>query len=100
MPALLDRLRGQYTAAQDRYRALEALISDQDRDPTEVEQGELDALRATMTGLQPRIVESVELERSLSAGTEALASVPSGPSPARRDHPSPRRPDAPAEAYR
>lgn len=99
MPALLDRLRTQYTQAQDRYRALEGLIADADRDPTEVEQGELDALRSTMTQLQPRIVESVELERSLSAGTEALSSVPVGAPPARRDAP-PRRPDAPAERFR
>jgi HK97 family phage major capsid protein len=99
MPALLDRLRSQYTAAQDRYRALEALIAESDRDPSEVEQGELDALRATMTQLQPRITESVELERSLNVGMEALATVPAGV-PARRDAQPARRPDQPAERFR
>jgi len=62
MPALLDRMRSQYTSAQDRYRALEALIADADRDPTDVEQGELDSLRASMTALQPRILEAVRFE--------------------------------------
>lgn len=91
MPALLDRLRSQYTAAQDRYRALETLIADADRDPTDVERGELDALRSQMTDLQPRITESVDLERSLTVGLEALASVPSGAPPARRE-PAQRQP--------
>lgn len=100
MPALLDRLRTQYTSAQERYRALESLISDADRDPTEVERGELEALRSTMTDLQPRITESVELERSLTAGMEALATVPAGAPPARRDAPAPRRQDVPAERFR
>lgn len=101
MPALLDRMRDQYTAAQDRYRALEALVAEADRDPTDVERAELDSLRSTMTTLQPRIVESVELERSLSAGSEALASVPTGALPtARRDRP-PATPAAnPAERFR
>lgn len=100
MPALLDRLRTQYTQAQERYRALEAHVADADRDPTEVEQGELDALRSTMTGLQPRITETVELERSLTAGMQALGSVPEG-TPARRDpaRPAP-APRQPAETFR
>jgi HK97 family phage major capsid protein len=100
MPALLDRLRSQYVTAQDRYRSIEALVAEADRDPTDVEQGELDSLRATMTTLQPRIVEAVELERSLSVGTEALASVPAVPAsggrpPARRDSVP-----APADTFR
>lgn len=84
MPGLLDRLRTQYTSAQDRYRALESLIADADRDPTEVEQGELDNLSASMRTLQPRIIEATELERSLTAGMQALATVPAGALPAAR----------------
>lgn len=100
MPALLDRLRTQYTAAQDRYRALETLISEADRDATEVEQGELDALRSQMTTLQPRIVESVELERSLGAGMAALDSVPAGVPAARREQQPARRPGVPGDTFR
>lgn len=99
MPALLDRLRTQYTSAQERYRAIEALVSEADRDPTDVEQGELDSLRTSMTALQPRITEAVDLERSLAAGTEALASVPAGAPPARREAGAPAR-GAPGEAFR
>lgn len=101
MPALLDRLRTQYQASADRYRALEALVAEADRDPTEVEQGELDSLRATMTGLQPRITEAVELERSLNTGMEALASVPAGATPATSPRPpAPHRATNPAERFR
>lgn len=97
---MLDRLRNSYTQAQERYRSIESLIATEDREPTDVEQGEMDALRATMTSTQPRILEAVELERSLAAGTEALASVPAGsgslPASPRRD----RSPHNPAEAFR
>ena len=99
MPALLDRLRTQYTAAQDRYRALEALIADADRDPTEVEAGELASLTEQMRSLQPRITESVELERSLSAGMEALATVPAGATAPRRESAPPSHRN-PAESFR
>ena len=62
MPALLDRLNRQMTEAQDRYRSLETIISDEDRDPSDIERGEMDALRSRMENLAPQIVESVEME--------------------------------------
>jgi hypothetical protein len=82
MPAMLDRLNRQMTEAQDRYRSLETLIADEDRDPTDVEQGEMNALRSRMTELQPRILETVELERRLNDSASALASVPAATVPA------------------
>ncbi len=45
MPAMLDRLRTDFTQSTDRYRALEDLITGEDREPTEVEQGELEDLQ-------------------------------------------------------
>ena len=88
MPAVLDRLRSQFTSAQDRYRALEALIETDDRDPSDVERGELDSLATQLRDIQPRINEAVELERSLTAGSCALASMPSheGRTSSRRRH--------------
>src|SRR5262245_38770110 len=88
MPAMLDRLRSQFTAAQERYRSLEAVFTEADREPNDVERGEMDSLRTQMTELQPRIIEAVELERSLAAGSEALASIPAG-------RPAPRSPQQP-----
>jgi HK97 family phage major capsid protein len=99
MPSVLDRLRTEYTTAQDRYRAVEALAADEDRDPTDAEQAELDQLAERLRGLQPRIVGQTELERTLAAGNEALAGLPSVPvpgRPARREAQAPR----PAERYR
>jgi HK97 family phage major capsid protein len=79
---MLDRLNRQMTEAQDRYRSLESLIAEEDRDPTDVEEGEMKALRSRMTELQPRILETVELERRLNDSASALASVPAATVPA------------------
>jgi hypothetical protein len=96
---MLDRLRTQFTASQERYRSIETLIAQDDRDPTDVERGEMESLRGTMTELQPRIIEAVELERSLAAGSEALATVPASAPLVPRG--SPRVPAAsPAERFR
>lgn len=76
MPALLDRLNRQMTEAQDRYRALETLTTDEDRDPSDIERGEMDALRSTMERLAPQILESVEMERRLNTSAEAMATLP------------------------
>lgn len=89
MPALLDRMNRQMAEAQERYRSLETLITGEDRDPSDVERGEMDHLRARMEELQPQIIQSVELERRLNASTEAVATLP--PSTAllpRRERPS------------
>ena len=90
MPALLDRLNRQMTEAQERYRALESLTTSEDRDPTDVERGEMDHLRARMTELMPQINEHVELERRLSATALAIEGLPNTPAPSR-----PRTPAAP-----
>src|SRR5262249_14657322 len=79
MPVMLDRLNRQMTEAQDRYRSLEQLLADEDRDPTEVESGEMTALRSRMTELQPRIIETVDLERRLNDSASAMASLPAVP---------------------
>jgi HK97 family phage major capsid protein len=55
-----------------------------------MEQAELDSLAGQLRSMQPRIEETVELERSLAAGGNALANVPvyqpapGGGAPARR----------------
>jgi HK97 family phage major capsid protein len=98
---MLERLRSDFTTSTDRYRALEELIANEDRDPTEVEQGELDALGERLRSLQPRIQEATELERSLTAGATAFASVPNTPVPSSRTRTSqPQRAERPGERFR
>jgi HK97 family phage major capsid protein len=99
MPATLDRLRSDFTATQTRYRTLEELIAGEDRDPSEIEQGELDAMAARLRSLQPSIEEAVELERSLAAGATALASLPVLAPPQARGR-QPQRDETPAERFR
>lgn len=85
MPDFLDRLNRQMTEAQDRYRSLESLTSGEDRDPTDIERGEMDALRSRMEALAPQILETVDMERRLSASAQAVATLPpSVPATARR----------------
>jgi hypothetical protein len=99
MPAHLDRLRTQLTTAQDRYRALEGILADADRDPNEAESAEMTQLGETMRSLQPRIEEAVGVERSLSAGVTALGTLPvSQPGTGGRRPPA-REPN-PAERFR
>lgn len=95
MPALLDRLNRQMTEAQDRYRALETLIADEDRDPSEIERGEMDNLRSSMERLAPQILESVEMERRLNSSAAAVASLPAATPGAPR---APRTPTPPRSA--
>jgi HK97 family phage major capsid protein len=97
MPAVLDRLSTQLNAAQDRYRAIEEIIATEDRDPNESERAEMTSLGEQMRALQPRIEEAVGLERSLSAGTSALGSLPmTQPTSGRRAQRQP----SPAERFR
>jgi HK97 family phage major capsid protein len=96
---MLERLRAQFTTSTDRYRALEDLIANEDRDPTEIEQGELDSLGESLRSLQPRIEEATQLERSLSAGSTALATMPSNPVPSSRTR-TPQRIERPEERFR
>ena len=99
MPALLERLQVQLTTSQERYRALEDILATEDRDPNEAESAELANLGEQMRALQPRIEEAVQVERSLSAGTTALGSLPvSAPNSGGR-RPAPRQ-TSPLEVYR
>lgn len=99
MPYALDRARSEYQTLTDRYRALEQLAQDEDRDPNEAEQTEMAAVSERLRALQPRINELVEVERSLGASAETLATVPAGfPTPQRNGNRQPAR--MPAEAYR
>lgn len=99
MPAMLDRLRADFTASTDRYRALEELIAADDRDPTEVEQGELDALGERLRTMQPRIIEATDLERTLAAGSTAIASLPATSVPSSRQR-TPARTERPEDRFR
>ena len=100
MPALLDRLNGQMTAAQDRYRALETLIAEEDRDPSDIERGEMDSLRSTMERIAPQILETVEMERRLNTSAAAVASLPAATPGAPRAPRTPAPVRSPLENYR
>lgn len=76
MPGVLDQLRSTYTTTQERYRSLEALVTADGHDITELEQTELDSMAESLRSMQPRIENAVELERSLAAGTSAFNNVP------------------------
>ena len=79
MPATLDRLSSDFHSTTNRYRSLEELIANEEREPTELEQGELDSMADRLRSLRPRIEEAAELERSLAAGSTALANLPAMP---------------------
>ena len=98
MPALLERLQVQLTTAQERYRALEEIVATEDRDPNDAETAELTNLGEQMRSLQPRIEEAVQVERSLSAGTTALGSLPMS-QPGSRQRTTHREP-SPLEQFR
>lgn len=100
MPAVLERLRTEYTTAQDRYRAIESLLEGEDRDPNETEQGELNSLTERMRSLQPRIAEASEMERMLNAGAEAFAGVPAASPSVQRGRGGDQRTRNPMEAFR
>jgi len=98
MPALLEQLRTQYQARQDRYRALETIVAEDGHQITEAEQAELDQLTADLRGMQPRIQEAADLERSLAAGMNAFTNLPTTVNvPGRVD---PRREPHPIERFR
>lgn len=98
MPGVLDRLRTEYTSTQERYRSLEALVTAEGHEVSEVEQTELDSLAERLRAMQPRIEETVELERSLAAGGNALANLPvHAPSPQQQAR---RRDPLPVERFR
>lgn len=99
MPAILDRLNRQMTEAQERYRSIEALTATEDRDPSDIERGELDALRSRMETLAPQILESVDMERRLNSSAEAVASLPPS-APVSRSARTPATPASPFEAFR
>jgi HK97 family phage major capsid protein len=99
MPAMLERLRADFVTSTNRYRSIEELIATEDRDPTEVEQGELSALGEHLRGLQPKIEEATNLERSMAAGNTALATMPSTPPSGARTR-TPSREARPEDQFR
>ena len=99
MPALLDRLRTNYTTTQERYRNLEALVTADGHDISETEQSELDSLAGQLRTMQPQIEEAVELERSLAAGSTALGNLPVT-MPSQQNDRQRRREPSPIERFR